>query len=180
MSLAPFRLFILSINPPLIPLKQPPMATKPPNEERCEANCFMKVPRMTQILSFQLKRIESLPTFGEYTNEYLASRSDLNQRSNRAPAPALRASLDFPTRSGGRETRAARSDNRSRWPPIFSENRGGAEGEPGGGRSESNLSTFALSPALSRRERGLSSLPLQGEGQDGDGGVFRPPWSAAE
>jgi len=79
------------------------------------------------------------------------------------PAPALRASLGFPKRSGGCGTRALRSDNRSRRPPIFLENRGGAEGEAGGVRSGAMLFTSApLSSSLPEGERAMVPSPSRG------------------
>ena len=61
----------------------------------------------------------------------LLAQNTSKQTKGHPPAPALRASLGFPKRSGGCGTRATRSDSRSRRPPIFSENRGGAEGDLG-------------------------------------------------
>ncbi len=59
----------------------------------------------------------------------LLAQNTSNQTKGHPAAPALRAALDFPKRSGGCGTRALRSDSPRRRPPIFSENRGGAEGE---------------------------------------------------
>ena len=61
----------------------------------------------------------------------LLAQNTSNQTKGHPTAPALRASLGFPKRSGGCGTRALRSDSPRRRPPIFSENRGGAEGDLG-------------------------------------------------
>jgi hypothetical protein len=61
----------------------------------------------------------------------LLAQNISNQTKGHPPAPALRASLVFPKRSGGCGTPAARSDSPRRRPPIFTENRGGAEGDLG-------------------------------------------------
>ena len=111
---------------------------------------------------------------------FCVAQNTSNQTKRHPAAPALRASLGFPKRSGGCGTRATRSDSPRRRPPIFSKNRGGAEGDYKRfcGRG---LALRPLTPALSPLGRGgrccvvrcCGSFLFKGKARMGMGCAFR-------